>query len=264
MKIISIILISTLMASCSTMREWANDLINNPQNKKVQQYENKDYMDQLAYLGGEYLNTPGVKTIRLSGRSRNYLKSIYHRVVENSELILEYNVSPKFYIISNKIPFYFSLPGSQFFMSSGLVKKFFKNEHLLVAALSHEIVKSHRSIYQKKSVVPIGFLSTEKMLSLTSVPLKIKMEVNKWTFYVLKRAGYDSTAYLNWLQTQNKNTLDFMFQLGSGKQISKEEFLFKSFIVKQGIIEKANKLKGPSNSSKSFYKFVSEIGRSRI
>jgi hypothetical protein len=249
------------MISCSTMKQWANHLINNPYNKKIVKYENQDYMAQLAFLSGEYINSPGIQTIRISGRSRHYLTSIYHRIVEHSELILEYNLSPKFYIIKNKTPFYFSLPGSQFFLSSSLVKKFLKNEHLLVAALSHEIVKSQRNIYLKKAVVPIGFLSTEKMLSLTRLPLKIKMEVNKWTYYVLGRAGYDSSAYLNWLQTQNKNTLDFMFQLGSSKKISKEEFLFKNFVVKQGIVEKMNRSRQPSNSSKSFYHFVNEVGR---
>jgi hypothetical protein len=262
MKFWPCIILLYISSSCSSIKEWRDDIIKNPQNTKLRLYRSKDYMDQLSYLGSEYLNTPGIRVIRLSDRSKVYLRTIYNRIVENSELILEYNVRPRFYIIKSKLPFYFSLPGSQFFLSSVLVHKFLKNEQLLVAALSHEIVKSHRKIYLKKAVVPIGYLSTEKMLSLTNLPLNIKMEVNKWTFYVLKRARYDSTAYLNWLQTQNKNTLDFMFQVGSSKQISREEFLFKNFIVKQGIANKRNELREPSNSSKGFYKFISEIGRS--
>jgi hypothetical protein len=251
------------IVSCSSLQAWQQDSFVLPKIRELKLYANKDYVDQLAFLGREYLNTPGVRTIKISPKSRRYLKSIFNRVCENSELILKLSQRPTFHIIKSRKPFYFSLPGSQFFLSSGLVLSFLKNEHLLVAALSHEIVKSQKSIYLKKAVVPIGFLSTEKMLALTSLPLKIKMEVNKWTFYVLKRAGYDSTAYLNWLQTQNKNTLDFIFQLGSGKQISREEFLFKNFIVKQGILNRRNEKSAPSNSSQDFYRLVNEIGRNR-
>lgn len=256
-----------LSSSCSSLgewRQWKDNFTKDVKNDPLVIYRDKDYIDQLSFLGGEYLATPGIRAVKLSGSSLRYLKRIYSRIVRNSELILDKTSEPKFYFVKQKTPFYFSLPDSQFFFSSGLVKNFLKNEQLLVAVLAHEIVKSQKLIYMKKAVVPLGFINTERMIALTKVPMNIKMEINKWTFYVLKRAGYDSSAYLNWLQTQNKNTLDFTFQLGTSKQISKEEFLFKNFIVKQGIIDDSYNSAGPSNSSREFYRLINEMGGARI
>ena len=270
MKIITIMTLLILSTSCSSLKEWQKwkkDLTKEVKNDPINKYRTNDYIEQLSFLGGEYLATPGIISVKLSKKSRNYLNSIYARIIRNSELILNKKLRPSFHFIKSKTPFYFSLPEAQFYFSSGLLKNFLKNEQLLVAALAHEIVKSHKNIYQKRAVVPLGFINTERMIAITKVPLKIKMEINKWTFYVLKRAGYDSTAYLNWLQTQNKNTLDFTFQLGTTKQTSKEEFLFKNFIVNQGIINESDERYetiGPSNSSQGFYKLLNEVGGYRL
>ncbi len=264
MKLVFNIVVIMLFASCATLQSWSEQVSKRSVEPKIKKFTKKDFIDQLTFLGGEYLNSPGVKVIQLSSQSKRYLRSIYIKIVENSELIFDQELTSKFYIIKNKRAFYFSLPGGQFYFSSGLVLNYLKNEQLLVAALAHEIVKSHKNIYLKKIVVPIGFLSTEKMLALTKVPLQVKMEINKWTFFALKRAGYDSAAYLNWLQTQNKNTLDFTFQLGNSKQITKEEFLFKNFIVNYGAANEKVTGQRPENSSQSFYQLINEIGRSYL
>ncbi len=92
------------------------------------------------------------------------------------------------------------------------------------------------------------------------VPVNVKHEINKWTYHVIKRSGHDPYAYLIWLQTLNKNTLDFSILYGNTQDISKEEHLFKSFISKI----KTDELAGAErkrNSSSGFYSFVREVKR---
>ena len=222
-------------------------------------YKKKDFEDHLIALGEDYLKSPQIKTVALTKKSKRYLKNIYDRLVKNSELIFDRKDKPQFFIIKSRAPFYFSLPKSRIFISSGLVLKYLKNEQLLVAALAHEIIKSQKSLYEKNIMIPVGFVTTEKMLSITRISLDLKSEVNKWTYYMLRRAGYDSSAYLNWLQTQNKNTLDFTLQYGDTRTLSREEFLYKNFLVTQGFSDKEDEFL--VNSSASFYKLLKEVKR---
>jgi len=222
-------------------------------------YKNKDHVDHLVSLGGDYLNSPGIEIVKISLKSKSYLNGIYNRLVKNSELIFDRKDTPKFFIVKNRAPFYFSLPGSRIFISSGLLVKYLKNEQLLVAALAHEVIKSQKNLYERSVLIPVGFMTTEKMLSITRIPLEIKTEVNKWTYYMLRRAGYDSSAYLNWLQTQNKNTLDFTLQYGDTRTLSREEFLYKNFLVTQGFSDKEDSFL--VNSSAAFYKLLREVKR---
>ena len=101
--------------------------------------------------------------------------------------------------------------------------------------------------------------STEQILSLVQVPKEVKYNLNKWTFYSLKRAGFDPYAYLIWLQTQNKNSLDFRLILGGLSDITREEYLFKSFIAQTGYQKDGQEAE--IRSSKRFYKFLSFIRR---
>jgi hypothetical protein len=222
-------------------------------------YKENDFIDQLVDLGEDYLKSPGIEEIRLTGTSSRYLKSIYDRLVKNSELIFDKKYEPKFHVIDNPSPFYFSLPQSRIFISSGLLLKYLKNEQLLVAALAHEVIKSQKNLYEKNVLVPVGYMTTEKMLSITRIPLEIKTEVNKWTYYMLRRAGYDSSAYLNWLQAQNKNTLEFTLQYGDTRTLSREEFMYKNFLVTQGFSDKEDSFL--VNSSSDFYKLLREVKR---
>ena len=45
----------------------------------------REYLDHLTELGKHYLNTPGVKNIRLRTSSKNYLKGIYRQIVKSNE-----------------------------------------------------------------------------------------------------------------------------------------------------------------------------------
>jgi hypothetical protein len=107
-------------------------------------------------------------------------------------------------------------------------------------------------------MIPLGFYSTEKMIQMLRVRPETKQKVNEWTYYILKRAGYDSSAFLNWIQIQNRNTLDFSLYLGDSLGISKEEHLFKNFMSKQGVLGVEKRL-NEANSSKNFYKLLNNI-----
>lgn len=220
--------------------------------EKIPKYKSNDYAEHLAYLSKEISQNRGIKTLRLSRRNNEYLTSIFKRIVANNELLVPSEPAPRFYLIKEKIPFIFSLPKYQFYMSTGLIKKYFKNEALLVSALCFEIIKSGRELYSAKRVYPLGFREIPQVLALTKVDTEVKLEIYKWTYFALRRAEYDATALLNWIQTQNKNTLDFSWQINDPRGVSREEFLFKNFLVAQGL----NKNKSPEiNSSKQFYRF---------
>jgi len=80
-------------------------------------------------------------------------------------------------------------------------------------------------------LIPLGFCTTEKMISITRIKPEIKNKVNEWAYFALKRAGFDPSAYLNWIQVQNRNTLDFSLYLGDAIGISREEYLFKNLCL---------------------------------
>lgn len=231
-----------------------------------QVYGNEDYIDQLVSLAKVYKNSPSVDVIKLSKESRKFLHIIYKKILENNEFLLlaKFPDVPRFYIIKNETPFYFSLPGSHFFFSSGLMTKYLKNEDLFVAVLVHEIIKSRRNLYLKKIIIPIGYINTERMLALTKVPLKVKDEINKWSFHVMRRAGHDTSAYLIWLQIQNKNTIDFTLQLGRNRSISQEEYLFKNYIIQEKVGGIESLQKTASNTSKQFYRLIEDVKKMRI
>jgi len=223
---------------------------------------NKDYIDHLASMGEVYLNSDDVKEVKLKNESIQLLDQIYERIISNNEILLTKLNKPKFHVIQNKTPFLFSLPKAQFFISSGLIEKYLKSEDLFVAALAAEIIKSERNIYEKRLMIPLGFMNTERMIQITRLRPETKFQLNEWCYFVLKRSGYDASAYLNWIQVQNRNTLDFSLYLGDAIGISKEEHLFKNFMTKQGIASVEKKL-NEANSSRAFYNLLNNIVRIR-
>ena len=231
--------------------------------EKQQLYSNDDYINHLDTIAKDYVTFSKDKVFRLYGQKEAYLLEIYNHILKNNELLLKTRLQPKFYVVKDKIPFCFSLPRGHFFFSWGLIANYFKHEGLLLSAFAFEIVKNHLHLYEKKLIVPIGYLETEKILSLTRISLDIKMEINRWTFYAMRRSGLDGFVYLLWVQLQNKNALDFTLQLGDLRNISREEFLFKNFIVKE-IYNDKNIDEFEINSSSQFYSFVKEIRKIRI
>ncbi len=213
----------------------------------------QDYVDHLEYLANDYLNTPSIKELRLSKTNRDYLEGIYKRIVLNNELILKKKIVPKFHVIKSESPFYFSLPSGRFFFSDTLIRKYLKSEDLFVSLIANEIYRIHKNLYEKKVLVPLGFSSTKKMLSLYRLPLKVRVESLKWSYFLLKRAGYDPYSVLNWIQMQNKNSLEFSMQLGATQAQTREEFLFKSFLAQEVGKRQSDSENPEKNSSRGFY-----------
>ncbi|MCY4524487.1 MAG: hypothetical protein OXB84_07095 [Halobacteriovoraceae bacterium] len=252
--------------SCGYFNFLSSDSSKNiPSLSDYQIYEDKDYIDQLVSLAEAYKKSPSIKIIKLGDKSRKFLQDIYKKIMENNEFLLlaKFPDIPNFYIINNDTPFYFSLPRSNFFFSSGLIKKHLKSEELFVAVLVHEIIKSRRNLYLKKIIVPVGYMSTSRMLALTRVPLEIREQINKWSFHVMRRAGYDPSAYLIWLQIQNKNTIEFTLQLSGGRNISQEEYLFKSYIIQEKVGGIEGLQKTVINPSKYFYSLIKDVKKVR-
>jgi hypothetical protein len=213
--------------------------------------QDQGYVEHLESLGESFKQNPSVRIVKLNKASKKYLNRLVDKIKINNELLFKRGEKAKFSLVRDKAPFIFSLPGSNVFISTGLINKYLKNENLFVSAVTYELIKSERNLYQRKSVVPKGYVEISHILSLTRVPLDIKMEINKWTYFALKRSGFDSSAILIWIQNQNKNILDFSLQHGNIKELAREEFLFKSFLATQEIIENFNV---PDSSSRGFYK----------
>lgn len=242
------------MTSCSLFQKDEYEF-----NRDIYEVPERDYIDQMASLSESYLRTDGVKSLRLSNRTKKYLTKIYYKLISNNKLFLQEPMIPNFNVIRSDIPFIFSLPKAKFFFSSALIVNYMKNEDVFIAAFTKEIIVSQRNLYGAKSLIPKGYITTKEILSYTRLPVAIKAEVNKWAYYVLKRSGYDPYALLIWLQTMNKNTLDFTLQYGNTQVISREEFLFKSFISE---LKNKETFSGrQANSTPDFYFFMRDIKR---
>jgi hypothetical protein len=255
MKLI-IIALFILLVGCSSSDKNLKDYSN------LSSPTDRDYVDHLASIGPIYLKSDDIREIKLKPESVQLLEQIYERILSNNEILLSHDLKPRFHVIANKTPFIFSLPGAQFFLSNGLIERYLKSEELFVAALAAEIVKSNRSIYEKRIMIPLGFFSTERMIQITRLRPETKYQVNEWSYFVLKRSGFDASAYLNWIQVQNRNTLDFSLYLGDAIGISKEEHLFKNFMTKQGIAGVEKRI-NEANSSKAFYKLLNNIASNK-
>jgi hypothetical protein len=245
-----------LFFGCSTSTKDQRDF------SSLSEPATKDYVDHMAAMGEIYLKSENVKELKLKTETLQFLEQLYERIVSNNEILLSKNQKPRFHFILNNSPFIFSLPGAQFFISTGLMEKYLKSEELFVAALVAEVLKSDRKIYEKRLLIPLGYLSTERMIQATRLRPETKFLLNEWSYFVLKRAGFDASAYLNWIQVQNRNTLDFSLYLGDAIGISKEEYFFKNFITKQGVASVEKKI-NEANSSKDFYTLLNNIARMR-
>ena len=86
--------------------------------KPLENYEelsSKDYLDHLSSLGSQYIRSPRVELLYLSKSSEKYLKEKYWKIVGRNESLFSDPPKPKFYMIKDRTPFYFSLPSGQFY-----------------------------------------------------------------------------------------------------------------------------------------------------
>lgn len=216
----------------------------------------KDYEDHMAGLKSPFLNSPGVKIYRLNDVTQKYIEGLVSDIIANNEIFFKKLKSGKVTILDNESPLHFSLPKGEIFLSRGLITKYMKTESMLVCVLSFELVRSEKLLYPRQTIVPIGYVTLERMLNLNRLGLNEKMEVHKWAHHLTVRSGFDGEYYLSWLQSQNRNTADFILQVGDANQITREESLFKAFLIKSTNEEQVIARK---NSSKSFYTFINRI-----
>lgn len=222
-------------------------------------YENlstKDYEDHLVSLKKSFLSNPEIKVLRSNPEISNYLETLILDILSNNEMFFKKLKTGKVTIIDSDSPLHFSLPKGEIFISRGLISKYIKNESMLACVLSFELIKSEKILYPKQTIIPTGFLSLERMLSLNRLSLNEKMEVHKWAHHITVRSGFDGEYYLSWLQVQNRNTADFFLQVGDANQLTREESLFKGFMIKESSEEQVISRK---NSTKNFYSFINRI-----
>lgn len=215
-----------------------------------------DYEDHLASLKTPFLSSPGNKVFTPDPSSTKYIETLLSDIIANNEIIFKKLKSAKVTILDTDSPLHFSLPKGELFLSRGLISKYIKNESMLVCVLSYELYRSEKLLYPQQTIIPIGYVPLEKMLNLNRLILEEKMEVHKWAHHLTIRSGFDGEYYLSWLQTQNRNTADFILQVGDANQITREEALFKAFLIKS---KDADQVIARKESSKSFYTFINRI-----
>lgn len=227
----------------------------------VSRHQKQDYLDQLNAIGNQFIQLRSHKVIKFSEKHQQYLLTIFKSIVKSNPKLTSPKKDPEFYLIHHKAPFFFAFPSGMYFFSSGLLKKYVKHEQILFSILSYETFRYLNQMYVKHRIVPLHNYDEQKVLSLLRISLQARSEVHKWAVYLMKNTGYDPYAYLMWLQTMNRNSVDFSMYLGGSKDIAKEEYLFKSFMAKEIRTFDSNESFDQKNSSKQFYRFVNEIKR---
>lgn len=215
-----------------------------------------DYADHLNSLKQAFLVTPGTKTYTLTAPARKYIQTLCEQIISNNEIFFNNLKTANVTILDSEAPLHFSLPKGEIFLSHGLISKYIKHESMLVSILAYELVRSENLLYPKQTIVPVGYVPLERILVLSRLGLEEKMEIHKWAHYLTVRSGFDGEYYLSWLQTQNRNTADFILQVGDANLINREESLFKAFLIKNS---NEDEVPGKKNSSKIFYSFINSI-----
>ncbi len=216
------------LTSCSLVR-WKKPQRLEGMNAKG--YSTSEYLAHQDYLLNSFLESNEAQLIKLSVSQKNYLANLYSFIRKKNELFFTSKSEPVFYMIKSNEPFHFSLPDNHFFFSSSLLSKYIKNESLLNCALVFEMIRSEKNLYNKNVLFPTGDLSVDQVLGLQRLSVEDKVEIHKWAYYLLRRVEIQGDSYLSWLQIKNRNSIDFIKQLGDVQSISREESLFKSFLI---------------------------------
>ncbi len=216
----------------------------------------RDFADHLSSLKEPFLATPGVKQSKQDAFTQEYFHDLLTEIITRNEIFFRGLKTATVTILDTDSPLHFSLPKGEIFISRGLLAKYMKHESMLVSILAYELVRSEKLLYPQQTLVPVGYVPVEQMIKLSRLTLEEKMEVHKWAHHLTVRSGFDGEYYLSWLQTQNRNTADFILQVGDPNLITREESLFKSFLIKNQLDDK---LAVKKNSSKKFYTLMNKI-----
>lgn len=245
------------IVSCSTIRlpgrsSGKGDLVKRSEYQKLAA---EDYADQFTSLRDAFLQTPDIKQVKLEPAVLRYLEKLSSEIIAKNEIFFKNLKSARISVINSESPLNLSLPRGEIFLSKGLISKYIKHESMLVSILAYELVRSERLLYPKETIIPTGYMPLERMLMLGRLSLDEKMEVHKWAHHIVERSGYDGEYYLSWLQTQNRNTADFILQVGDANLITREEALFKAHLIKNDSDNNVIK----KNSSKEFYTLINTL-----
>ena len=101
-------------------------------NSEIPGISNEDFVDHFLHLGILLQNNKRIRFKAIKRSSRHYLEKIFNKIISNNELLLVRSYKPQFNVIIDKAPYIFSLPNYRFYFSTGLMRKYFKNEALLV------------------------------------------------------------------------------------------------------------------------------------
>lgn len=255
---VSYLLIILVLSSCSTFKvPFKKSKNSSLSSSAYNEMDERDYADHFAALKLPFLSTPGIKISDTNSKSKKYLEDLVRDIISKNEIFFKKLRGATITILESNSPLHFSFPKGEIFISSGLISKYIKHESMLVGILAFELVRSEKLIYPKQIIIPIGYVPLERIISLNRLTLEEKMEVHKWAHYITVRSGFDGEYYLSWLQTQNRNTADFILQVGDANQINREESLFKAFLIKSSDNEENIILK--KNSSKNFYTFINTV-----
>lgn len=222
-------------------------------------YQKKDFINHFETFNKFFLQGPDVQLVKTSNYIEDYLKDVAKKILSNNELFFTNLKDTTYFIVNDQRPYHFSLPPQNIYLSLGLIRKYISHESELASVISFEMVKLEKNVFEKNIIVPTHYLGIERLTSLVRVDMESKIEIHKWAYYLLKRSGFDSDIYLSWIQLMNRNTVDFQLHSGDIGSISREEALFKRFLVSQN--EAVDYKETGSFSSVKFYKVLNYFNR---
>jgi hypothetical protein len=249
-------LLLVLITACTSFKIPGRKKESLVKGSSYQEMSSEDFRDHLASLKESFLATPETKTYALNVQARKYIESLSDQIILNNEIFFKNLKHATITVLNSEAPLHFSLPKGEIFLSSGLISKYIKHESMLVSILAYELVRSENLLYPKLTMIPVGYIPLERLLVLSRLGLEEKMEIHKWAYYLTVRSGFDGEYYLSWLQTQNRNTADFILQVGDANLINREESLFKAFLIKYS---NSDEIPVKQKSSKTFYSFINSI-----
>lgn len=256
MKFISHAFLLILLLSCAQVRiPFFTQKEDPTQIRGWTDYGQEDYSRHLASFESTFLNSEKAQELVLIGKAREYIENLAYLILQNNELFFQDKQRPRIHIIKDSIPYHFSIPGKVVFLSTALVNKYIKHEAILAAVLCYELIRSEKNLYNRSIIIPVGYLPVERMLAFNRIEVDEKMEIHKWAYYSIRRSGFDGEYYLSWLQTINRNTADFIPLQGDAGSISREEALFKAFMIRRAKSEDELTY-ARRESSKEFYQFL--------
>lgn len=256
MNLTQLFIILLILSSCSRIRiPYLGKRDHQDYLQGYQRYDQTSLKNHTNNFKKFLSENPGVKFVTLSPSVETYLGGLAKKIKESNEVFFTKNKETTFSVLLSAIPFHLSLPSGEIILSSGLINKYLKHESYLAAILSYELTRIEKSVYRKNIIVPVGYLEVERLLLLNRLTLNSRIKLHKWAYHFTKRSGFDGDNYLAWLQIQNRNTSDFVLLTGDPSQISREEAIFKAFLIQENTDER-NGLVQNRNSSKEFYKFL--------